>query len=45
MYHGLLFLQKIDRSLSPKFQGDVFRSSKDEKEGFLYRLAGKQQKS
>ena len=36
MYHGLLFLQKIDWCLSPKFRGNVFPSGTSEKEGFLY---------
>ena len=36
MYHGLLFLQKIDWCLSPKFRGNVFPLSTSEKEGFLY---------
>ena len=28
LYHGLLYLQKIDWCISPKFHGNVFGSSK-----------------
>lgn len=43
MYHGLLFLPKNDRCLSPKFQGSLFGSIKGYKEDFLYSFGGKQQ--
>ena len=35
MYHGLLFLQKIDLCLSPQIQGNVSGSSETEQEGFV----------
>ena len=35
MYHALLILQNVDLCLGPKYQGNVYGSSKSEQETFL----------